>query len=83
MKHAKALGIHRKGLGFHCLRHVFATVGDGAKDPVAVTEHVRTWLFGQPARETAVVEPAAISFDPRPRLLAGLLSDLRTEKETE
>jgi integrase len=106
------LGLYRPGYGFYTLRHVFATVGDGARDPVAmrslmghaapasdmtniyresiddsrlvaVVEHVRRWLFGQPARETVVAEPAAIGFDPRPTLLAGLLSDLRNEEETE
>ncbi len=31
----KALGIHRKGRGFYALRHVFQTVADEARDPVA------------------------------------------------
>lgn len=32
----KELGLHRKGLGFYLLRHVFETVGGEAKDQVAV-----------------------------------------------
>jgi integrase len=70
----RKLGINVcKGVGFAALRHVFQTVGDGAKDPVAtshimgheiptmasvyregigddrllaVSNHVRQWLFG-------------------------------------
>jgi integrase len=32
----RALGIHRDGLGFYTLRHVFRTVADAARDPVAI-----------------------------------------------
>jgi integrase len=32
----KALGLHRAGLGFYTLRHVFRTVADAARDPVAI-----------------------------------------------
>jgi integrase len=32
----KALGLHRDGLGFYTLRHVFRTVADAARDPVAI-----------------------------------------------
>jgi integrase len=66
------LKLHQKGFGFYTLRHVFRTVADAARDPVAidlimghadhsmgghyreriddarlvaVTEHVRAWLF--------------------------------------
>lgn len=31
----KALGLHSAGRGFYTLRHVFQTIGDEAKDPVA------------------------------------------------
>ncbi|MDZ4780096.1 MAG: tyrosine-type recombinase/integrase [Planctomycetia bacterium] len=71
------LGLHRSGLGFYSLRHVFQTIGDEAGDPVAtsyimghadasmagvyrerisdkrlvaVTDHVREWLFGKPTK---------------------------------
>lgn len=30
------LGLHRKGLGFYTLRHVFRTVADAARDPAAI-----------------------------------------------
>lgn len=30
------LGLHRKGFGFYTLRHVFRTVADAARDPVAI-----------------------------------------------
>jgi integrase len=72
----KQLDLHREGLAFYTLRHVFRTVADAARDPVAidlimghsdpsmgghyreriddgrllaVAEHVRTWLFGEPS----------------------------------
>jgi hypothetical protein len=32
----KALGIHHEGIGFYTLRHVFRTVADAARDPVAI-----------------------------------------------
>lgn len=32
----KLLGMHRRGLGFYTLRHVFRTVADAARDPVAI-----------------------------------------------
>jgi integrase len=32
----KQLGFHRDGLGFYTLRHVFRTVADAARDPVAI-----------------------------------------------
>jgi integrase len=34
----KKLGIHRPGVGFYALRHTFQTIGDGARDPVAVSQ---------------------------------------------
>ena len=69
----KALGLHRRGLGFYAIRHTFETIGGDSRDQVAVdavmghvrddmaslyreriddarlvavTDHVRTWLFG-------------------------------------
>jgi len=32
----KRLGLHRAGVGFYVLRHTFRTVGDAARDPVAI-----------------------------------------------
>jgi integrase len=32
----KTLGLHRDGLNFYALRHVFRTVADAARDPVAI-----------------------------------------------
>jgi integrase len=32
----KMLGLHREGLGFYTLRHVFRIVADAARDPVAI-----------------------------------------------
>ena len=32
----KAVGIHHEGIGFYTLRHVFRTVADAARDPVAI-----------------------------------------------
>ena len=31
------LGLHREGLGFYTLRHVFQTIGDAARDPVVTS----------------------------------------------
>jgi integrase len=33
---AKKLGLHRDGVGFYTLRHVFRTVAGAARDPVAI-----------------------------------------------
>ncbi len=35
-KALRALGLHREGIGFYTLRHVFRTVADAARDPVAI-----------------------------------------------
>jgi integrase len=32
----KAVGVHHEGIGFYTLRHVFRTVADAARDPVAI-----------------------------------------------
>jgi integrase len=32
----RKLGVHRDGIGFYTLRHVFRTVADAARDPVAI-----------------------------------------------
>ncbi len=35
-RHLKSLGLHRPGLGFYTLRHVFLTVGEESRDHIAV-----------------------------------------------
>jgi integrase len=35
-RHLQSLGFYREGLGFYTLRHVFRTVVDSARDPVAI-----------------------------------------------
>ena len=47
-------GIHRPGMGLYWLRHTFQTIGDGSKDPVAVSSimgHADNSMAGQ-YRET-------------------------------
>ena len=34
----KTVGVHREGIGFATLRHVFRTVDDGCRDQVAVNQ---------------------------------------------
>ena len=106
----KACACYRKSLGFYAIRHVFRTVADAARDPVAidlimghtdptmgghyreriddnrlraVTEYVRSWLFGNepdggngsnddapddPPTEEGDVSPARDEGDTRPVL---------------